>query len=267
MNAQSIFPQSGTSPDQAAEPLLQTFNHFQSGIDALSISGAVVRKFAEEVADVASGVRTLMQLLIEEDNRRTLRESSEGPPEVLRPILGEVKAWHLARLGVYALDALDRHTGDLMEWAAEKCKPSAPNTKPEPVAPLQPQEMTGWRDKVCALVGEVVKTIEEARELDTGVEHGDFSFLLDHAQQVCDRMLQEAAHASATASDLLGSSYELMAIMRAGMALEGVPKAIKLLMQEAVRMVDAASESASGDDFLNVGDSDPGHIRVQGGRQ
>lgn len=272
--ASTIVTPSGITPAQAAEPLLQPFNRFREAIDSISIEGRVLRRFAEEVADVVNGVRSIMVLALDDEHRAELRADNDEPSEEDRPLVSASDLWSMRRLGVRALEMLDREAYVLMDWAFDHHTPegravkqqaqhaSASATPAEP--PLQPEEMTGWRADLYALAQDVAGTIREAVGLDPQGGLPDLGTVLEHAQGVCDTLLQEIADHRVSADGFAAHTYELMALLRAAASLDDTPRAVKLSMQEARSKLDAATNE--GGILAVATDEDPGYIRQRGGQ-
>ena len=123
MATSSVNPQAVAPATQAgdASPVFQSFNLHPAEVDRATLPGGPVRDFAEYVSGVSAGVRVIVQLALDDQQRSELREfSSEIPSETddrCRRVLMPAQVWSLQRLALFALDGVEQEASRLMQWA------------------------------------------------------------------------------------------------------------------------------------------------------
>lgn len=98
-----------------------------------------------------------------------------------------------------------------------------------------------WRDLTAQMLAEVGGIIQAARDMDETGAWPDTAMLLIRAEDVRAGMTTGVADAFVPRDHMQGESYELMALLRGAKGLDDTPPAIRLLLDTAIALVDAAT--------------------------
>jgi hypothetical protein len=128
---------------------------------------------------------------------------------------------------------------------------------------LRLDELSGWRIKAHEMLAEAGTIIREASDLDQGGTWAETGMLLCRAETVRSAMVAALLDIDSTRDSAQYESYELVALLRGAKGLDVTPRAVRLLLQEAIELIDAATNENG---YLDgPGADDLGHTRSDGG--
>lgn len=104
--------------DKSDEPLYGAFRFYQSELDQAEIGGKAACDFAARAGNVAMGVRTILEILHDEDLRRMNRGDGEDDPK-FRPLFSPYDQEALQRLATESMRALTESSDHFLKWAYE----------------------------------------------------------------------------------------------------------------------------------------------------
>jgi len=107
------------SEKRASEPHFKAFQTYRDEVARAQLPGAAVCMFAERVGDIVRGVAAVVDLVMDDDSRRDLRQDADEPTEEFRPLLSREQLWDLQRMARAALLQIDSDSNRLVEWAYE----------------------------------------------------------------------------------------------------------------------------------------------------
>lgn len=116
---------SNVDHDQSKEPLFKPFRFYRKELDSIEVRGSVACDFAARAGNVAMGVRTILEILHDEDLRRDCRGDEHDPDGVqpYRPLFSPSDHESLQRLAIESMRSLIEDSEKMLTWAYEHHTP------------------------------------------------------------------------------------------------------------------------------------------------